>query len=460
MQQTGSFNTHPALLDAMTHVVAALQTQEKQQDTPQITRVPSAIDVFIPAATTPGGGPGAAALSSCCIGAFEEMLEDDTAVSSFRMAAGSGTGLGRFHAKPVRANISGVAALTAVTAAARLFLRAGLRSNTSNPSSSTAVAAASAAAPFRSSKRRELRAISNEVQKLVNKMLGVDVTPDQPLMEAGMDSLGAVELRTALNKAFNVELPATVTFDFPTVNALAGCINTELEMVAQQEEEEEEIQHQASRQAAAAAAAVASAAAVARAAVASTSSATARQTLPPQNQQQKVSLSSAEINRKVAITVQKLLGAEVAPDQPLMEAGLDSLGAVELRTALNGAFHVDLPATVTFDYPTIAALSAFIAANLEEFQIEDEEEALEIPAVTEIQHSPSRDMPIGLAELKLVQQTITPGSTAVVGISALYPTNSPLPTSVPGVAAFAQGMKASEDFPRRIPLEVIIIICN
>ena len=49
------------------------------------------------------------------------------------------------------------------------------------------------------------------------------------------------------------------------------------------------------------------------------------------------------------------------PTQPLMEAGLDSLGAVELRTALGSALGQELPATVTFDYPSVAALSRFLA---------------------------------------------------------------------------------------------------
>ncbi len=58
-----------------------------------------------------------------------------------------------------------------------------------------------------------------------------------------------------------------------------------------------------------------------------------------------------------------MLGRAVDPHQPLMEAGLDSLGAVELRTALGASFGAELPATVTFDHPSIAALASFLASQ-------------------------------------------------------------------------------------------------
>ena len=55
-------------------------------------------------------------------------------------------------------------------------------------------------------------------------------------MEAGLDSLGAVELRNQLATSFtSVELPATLTFDYPTVNALAG-------FIAQQHQSHRQIQ--------------------------------------------------------------------------------------------------------------------------------------------------------------------------------------------------------------------------
>lgn len=45
---------------------------------------------------------------------------------------------------------------------------------------------------------------------------------------------------------------------------------------------------------------------------------------------------------------------------------LSCAGAVELRTGLAAEFRLELPATVTFDYPTVAALAAFIAAQMAE----------------------------------------------------------------------------------------------
>ena len=55
----------------------------------------------------------------------------------------------------------------------------------------------------------------------------LQIPNDQPFMEAGLDSLGAVELRNGLSTRFNIDLPATVIFDFPTINLLAEYLGSQ-----------------------------------------------------------------------------------------------------------------------------------------------------------------------------------------------------------------------------------------
>jgi acyl carrier protein len=60
--------------------------------------------------------------------------------------------------------------------------------------------------------------------------------------------------------------------------------------------------------------------------------------------------------------VRNMLGESVVAEQPLMEAGIDSVGAIELQTSLASSFGVDLPATAVYDHPTAAALARHLAA--------------------------------------------------------------------------------------------------
>ena len=55
-------------------------------------------------------------------------------------------------------------------------------------------------------------------------MLGTNVATDAPLMSVGLDSIAVTELTNALAERFDTELPQTLMFDHPTIDAMASFI--------------------------------------------------------------------------------------------------------------------------------------------------------------------------------------------------------------------------------------------
>jgi acyl carrier protein len=76
------------------------------------------------------------------------------------------------------------------------------------------------------------------VQDVVQQVLGTScrVHSEVALMDAGVDSLLAVEVRSRLSKEFGMQLPSTVAFDYPTIRAIAKYLCPEVAQAALDQE--------------------------------------------------------------------------------------------------------------------------------------------------------------------------------------------------------------------------------
>ncbi len=92
--------------------------------------------------------------------------------------------------------------------------------------------------------------------------------------------------------------------------------------------------------------------------------AAAPSSLPAASATAAAAVDAVEVQAAVQAAVRSILGADVGASEPLMAAGLDSLGAVELHSSLQQRLGVQLPSTLVFDYPTVAALTEFLSAKL------------------------------------------------------------------------------------------------
>ena len=77
-----------------------------------------------------------------------------------------------------------------------------------------------------------------------------------------------------------------------------------------------------------------------------------------------VQMSAEFVFGSVHDAVKQVVGSSVGDDEPLMSAGLDSLGSVEFANVLTQAFSMQMPGTLVFDYPSVRAISEFILGAL------------------------------------------------------------------------------------------------
>ena len=72
----------------------------------------------------------------------------------------------------------------------------------------------------------------------------------------------------------------------------------------------------------------------------------------------------ALVRSRVAVVLGHASGADIEPDTAFLNAGMDSLTAVELRNRLSATTGIALPATLIYDYPTPRELARFLRDHI------------------------------------------------------------------------------------------------
>jgi acyl transferase domain-containing protein/acyl carrier protein len=70
--------------------------------------------------------------------------------------------------------------------------------------------------------------IRNQIAQVIGSSSAMELNLQQGLFEMGMDSLMAVDLKNRLQKTFNCVLPSTLTFEYPTIEALTNYLAHEI----------------------------------------------------------------------------------------------------------------------------------------------------------------------------------------------------------------------------------------
>jgi acyl carrier protein/NAD(P)-dependent dehydrogenase (short-subunit alcohol dehydrogenase family) len=172
----------------------------------------------------------------------------------------------------------------------------------------------------------------------VSSVLGTTgpVAADRGFFDMGMDSLMAVELKFRLERDLGLELPSTLTFNYPSVAALAEMIGLELERLAPPS----------------------------GAQVPSPRASDFRARITAAGEAPGRAILSEFLVREAAAILGRSPGTVIPTDRGLFDMGMDSLMAVELKSRLEKALACELPSTLTFNYPTIDAIVGYLASEL------------------------------------------------------------------------------------------------
>lgn len=144
-----------------------------------------------------------------------------------------------------------------------------------------------------------------------------------------------------------------------------------------------------------------------------------------------LTLSRDALLQQITTAVETVIGHAVGHDEPLMAAGLDSLGTVELRNTLESKLGLQLPATLVFDYPTVNALADLLypklavataaAAVEQQLEVIHSHETASLPATTLklVPHQEARNSPALVAMTAMVIRSAQDAISSIPGTDAV-----------------------------------------
>jgi acyl carrier protein len=188
--------------------------------------------------------------------------------------------------------------------------------------------------------------IKRELTRIMEFREGDEIDVDRPLVDMGMDSLMSLELRKSLSKHFNVSLPSTLIFEYPTIQKLslhlASLVTKDVPVeVKSASTVSEKLDGRD----------------------AGPSNVPEPTTIEPAPS--KVSPDVLSFLRNEAARIMEFENGEaIDPERPLVDMGFDSLMSVELRKAIAVKFSIKVPTTLVFEYPTLSKIAGYLASQV------------------------------------------------------------------------------------------------
>ncbi len=137
---------------------------------------------------------------------------------------------GEAHLVPMKFDLAAARADAAAGGPVQPLLRrlVGARRRAGGTAPAGELVASLAAEPPAEREARLLALVRSTVALVLGYASGDDIDPDAPFSAAGMDSLGAVQMRNRLGAASGCTVPTTVAFDYPTPRQLARYLGDQL----------------------------------------------------------------------------------------------------------------------------------------------------------------------------------------------------------------------------------------